>query len=363
MRRYFMGKRREFFAVLLIFLVAVTGVFAEGQKEAAKEPVETINVRMSSAEIDGDFMTVWANKFAEYMKEETNGRVNIEVYPYGTLGGNRDIVELTQIGVTELVSADYGWLAAFVPEVQVLSLHYIWPKERIAEVLEWVVNKGEIMPFLEEAFRKNGMVPLSIQYEGWQWLTSKPKATELADFKGLKTRVMPSKMLVEDYRAYGMSPTPMAYGEIYSGLQTGLLDAQLQPLFANYSMGFYEVTNYFTQMYAEPFLGIPTANMQWYDSLPADIQKMMKDFYNSNIIESAKWIDNKHAGDREKIIAERPDIVWTEWDDEEIAKAKEMAKVVWEEKYPEISGGENGVKALEILLKDIENAKAALGIK
>jgi TRAP-type C4-dicarboxylate transport system substrate-binding protein len=170
-------------------------------------------------------------------------------------------------------------------------------------------------------------------------------------------------MLVEDYRAYGMSPTPMAYGEIYSGLQTGLLDAQLQPLFANYSMGFYEVTNYFTQMYAEPFLGIPTVNMQWYDSLPADIQKMMKDFYNNNIIESAKWIDNKHAGDREKIIAERPDIVWTEWDDEEIGKAKEMAKVVWEEKYPEISGGENGVKALEILLKDIENAKAALGIK
>ena len=88
----------------------------------------------------------------------------------------------------------------------------------------------------------------------------------------------------------------------------------------------------------------------------------MRDYYNSNVIASAEWIDNKHAGDRDKIIAERPDIVWTEWDEEEISKAKEMAKVVWEEKYPEISG-EGGVEALEILLKDIENAKAALGME
>jgi hypothetical protein len=88
----------------------------------------------------------------------------------------------------------------------------------------------------------------------------------------------------------------------------------------------------------------------------------MRDFYNNNVIASAEWIDNRHIGDREKIIAERPDIVWTEWDEEEISKARKLAKVVWEEKYPGIAG-EGGVEALEILLKDIENAKAALGIK
>lgn len=357
-----MGRKSVFLAVVLATMLTVTGVFAGGQLEAAGGSGEVYNVKMSSAEVDGDFMTVWANNFADYMREETGGKFNIEVYPYGTLGGNRDIVETTQLGVTELVSVDYGWLAAFVPEVQVLSLHYIWPQERLPEVLDWVVNKGKIMPFLEKAFRAKGLVPLSLQYEGWQWLTSRPKATELSDFKGLKTRVMPSKMLVEDYRAYGMSPTPMAYGEIYSGLQTGLLDAQLQPLFADYSMGFHEVTNYFTQMYAEPFLGIPTANMQWFDSLPKDLQQKMRDFYNNNVIASAEWIDNRHIGDREKIIAERPDIVWTEWDEEEISKARKLAKVVWEEKYPGIAG-EGGVEALEILLKDIENAKAALGIK
>ena len=67
-------------------------------------------------------------------------------------------------------------------------------------------------------------------------------------------------MLTRDYRAYGIVPTPMAYGEIYSALQTGLIDAQSQPMFANYSMGFYEVADHFVQLWAEPFLGIPAVN-------------------------------------------------------------------------------------------------------
>lgn len=154
----------------------------------------------------------------------------------------------------------------------------------------------------------------------------------------------------------------MSYGEVYSGLQTGLIDAQVNPLFADYSMKFYEVTNYFTQMWAEPFLGIPTVNMQFYDQLPEDMQKMMKTFFLENIINAAEWIDNRNASDRKKIEEEKPDIVWTEWDKEEISKAKSMAESVWNDKYPGIAG-DGAVEALKILLRDIENAKSALGVE
>jgi len=230
------------------------------------------------------------------------------------------------------------------------------------EVLEWVVNNGDTMEFMEEAFRRNGLVPLAIVYEGWQWITAKPKAETLADLRGMKTRVMGSKLLVEDYRAYGMSPTPMSYGEVYSGLQTGLIDAQVNPLFADYSMKFYEVTNYFTQIWAEPFLGIPTINMQHFDTLPEEMQELIMGYFKDNIIAAADWIDERNASDRKKIEEERPDIVWTEWDDATIAEAREMAMTVWEDKYPDIAGP-GAVEALEILLRDIENAKDALGIK
>jgi TRAP-type C4-dicarboxylate transport system substrate-binding protein len=356
-------KKRVLISVLMITLITFGGLFAQGGQEAAGGASgKVIKAKLASEEIEGDFMTVWANNFADYMKEQTDGQFDLEVYPYGTLGDTRDINELAQIGVVEFVFTDFAWISAFVPEVQVLSLHYLWPKERMPEVLEWVVENGEIMPFLDKAFRKNGLVPLGIVYEGWQWLTAKPKAVTLDDLQGMKTRVMGSKLLVEDYRAYGMSPTPMSYGEVYSGLQTGLIDAQVNPLFADYSMKFYEVTNYFTQMWAEPFLGIPTVNMQFYDQLPEDMQKMMKKFFLENIINAAEWIDARNAGDRKKIEEEKPDIVWTEWDKEEISKAKKMAESVWNDKYPGIAG-DGAVEALKILLRDIENAKAALGVE
>lgn len=357
--------------LLLAAVVALSLVFAGCQKkeapaadggDGAAKPAKVIQAKLASEEIEGDFMTVWANNFADFMREETDGQYDLEVYPYGTLGDTRDINELAQIGVVEMVFTDFAWISAFVPEVQVLSLHYLWPKEKMPQVLEWVVNNGEIMPFLEEAFRRNGLVPLGIVYEGWQWLTAKPKAVTLEDLQGMKTRVMGSKLLVEDYRAYGMSPTPMSYGEVYSGLQTGLIDAQVNPLFADYSMKFYEVTNYFTQMWAEPFLGIPTVNMQHFDGLSGEMQDLMMSYFKDNVIAAADWIDNRNAGDRKKIEEEKPGIVWTEWDQAEINKAKEMAKTVWEDKYPDIAG-DGAVKALEILLKDIDKAKAALGVE
>ena len=367
--------KRNVLITLLLVVVVTFGAFAEGQQEqkaqegggeqAAEETRlldKKISARMASEEVEGDFMTVWGNNFADYMREETDGMYDLTVYPYGSLGDTRDINELAQLGVVEFVFSDFAWISAFVPEAQVLSLHYIWPKENLPEVLEWVVNNGDIMPFMEEAFRKNGLVPLGIVYEGWQWLTAKPEATSLEDLEGMKTRVMGSKLLVEDYRAYGMSPTPMSYGEVYSALQTGLIDAQVNPLFADYSMKFYEVTNYFTQMWAEPFLGIPTVNMQHFDTLPEEVQKLMKSYFKENIIAAADWIDERNASDREKIEEEKPDIVWTEWDDEEVAKASEMAQDVWDNKYPDIAG-EGAVEALEILLEDIENAKAELGME
>jgi len=357
-----MGKKLVIMMVLLTFVLAVSGVFAGGEQEAAGASGKVIKAKLASEEIEGDFMTVWAENFADYMREETDGQFDLTVYPYGTLGDTRDINELAQIGVVEFVFTDFAWISAFVPEVQVLSLHYIWPKEKMPEVLEWVVQNGDIMGFLEESARRNGLVPLGIVYEGWQWLTSKEKAVTYEDLAGLKVRVMGSKLLVEDHRAYGMSPTPMSYGEVYSALQTGLIDAQINPLFADYSMKFYEVTNYFTQMWAEPFLGIPAVNMQFYDGLPEDIQMMMKDYWQSHILEAAEWIDARNASDRAKIEQEKPDIVWTEWGDEDIAKAKAAAESVWKDVYPGIAG-EGAVEALDILLKDIENAKAALGVK
>lgn len=342
-------------AVVLMFLVSV-GIATAGEYKG-----KAIKARLASEEIEGDFMTVWANNFSDHMKKWSGGKVDINVYPYGTLGALGDINELCQMGVVEYVFSDYAWISSFVPQAQVLALNYLFPTEKVPEVLDWMARNGEFMPLMEKAFRKNGLVPLSIMFEGWQWLTSKEEIKSLNDLKGLKIRVMSSKLLVEDYKAYGIVPTPMDYGEIYSGLQMGLIDGQVNPLFAIYSMKFYEVQNYCTQLKSEPFVGIPTVNQKFFDNLPAEVQQEMRKFWIDAIIPAGKWITERNASDMAKMKKAKPKLKFTVLDDSTIAEFKKKAETVYP-KYTKI-GGEGSQEMLDALLKDIENAKKALGIK
>lgn len=320
-----------------------------------------VKAKLASEEIEGDFMTVWANKFADHMREWSDGKIDITVYPYGTLGATGDINELCQLGVVDFVFSDYAWISSFVPQAQVLTLNYIFPTQKVPQVLDWMVKHGEFMPLLEKAFNQNGLVPLSIMFEGWQWLSSKEPVKSLADLKGMKMRLMSSKLLVEGYRAYGASPTPMSYGEVYSGLQMGLIDAQVNPLFAIYSMKFYEVQNYLTQLKSEPFVGIPTANQKFFNSLTKDAQEEMLKFWHDSIIPSGEWITARNASDRKKIEKAKPEIKFYELDDATVAKFKAKAETVYPE-YVKL-GGEGAKAILAAFQKDVKNAKKALNIK
>lgn len=340
--------------IAALFLVSAGGAFAAGY-DGPK-----ITAKLASEEIEGDFMTAWARNFSDHMKEWSDGKIEITVYPYGTLGTTGDINELAQLGVVQFVFSDYAWISSFVPQAQVLALNYLFPTQKVPEILDWMVKKGDFFPLLEQAFRKNGLVPLSVMYEGWQWMTSKKEIASLDDVKGLKLRLMSSKLLVEDYKAYGAAPTPMSYGEVYSGLQMGLIDAQVNPLFADYSMKFYEVQDFFTQLKNEPFVGIPTVNQDFFDGLPKEVQDEMRKFWTDSIIPAGKWIDERNAGDMEKIKKARPEVKFNVLDDATIAAFKEKAETVYP-KFVEI-GGDGAQEILDAVLKDIEAAKKDLGI-
>ena len=346
-------------SILILTTIFVLTLF--GTAMAANYSGPAINAKLASEEIEGDFMTVWARNFSDHMKEWSGGKINIEVYPYGTLGATGDINELAQMGVVEFVFSDHAWISSFVPQAQALALNYIFPTEKVPEVLGWMAQNGKFLPLLEDAFRKNGLVPLSIMFEGWQWVTSKKPITSLADMKGLKLRLMSSKLLVEDYKAYGASPTPMSYGEVYSGLQMGLIDAQVNPLFAIYSMKFYEVQDYLTQLKSEPFIGIPTVNEDFFNGLPKEVQDEMRKFWIDAIVPAGNWITKRNAEDMKKMKAAKPSLKFEVLDNATIAKFKARAETVYPE-YTKI-GGDGAQAILDALLKDIANAKKALNIK
>jgi TRAP-type C4-dicarboxylate transport system substrate-binding protein len=294
------------------------------------------------------------------MKQWSDGKITVDVYPYGTIGATGDINELAQMGIVEFVFSDHAWISSFVPQAQALALNYLFPSDRVPEILDWMARNGDFLPLLEKAFRKKGLVPLAIMFEGWQWVSSKKEIHTLDDMKGLRLRLMSSKMLVENYRAFGASPTPMTYGEVYSGLQMGLIDAQVNPLFAAYSMKFYEVQDYFVQLNSEPFIGIPTVNRRFFDRLPKKVQQEIRRYWIDAIIPAGRWIDERNATDLEKMKEARPSLKFHKLDDEAVALFADRAKTVYP-LYQEI-GGDGASEILEALLKDIASAKTALDI-
>ena len=347
-------KKLSIISIILCCFVCI------GMASAGEYKGREIKAKLASEDLEDDFMTVWAKKFSEEMKQWSDGKIDITVYPYGSLGDLRDINELCQYGVVDYVFTDYGWISSFVPEAQVLALHYLWPKERAPEVLAWVMKNGRFLGVLEKSFRRVGLVPLGVMWEDWMWITSKKPIHSIEDLNGLKLRLMSSKLLVEQWKAYGATPTPMSYGEVYGGLQMGLIDAAMNPIFADYSMKIYEVTDHFVINYAEAYLGIPTVNMKFFDSLPKNAQEKMRQFWADANMPSSRWMADRNKTDLEKIKQERPNITFTELSDAEIEKFKKIAIP----NYPDFVkvGGKNAQEVMDALIQDVANAKKALGI-
>jgi TRAP-type C4-dicarboxylate transport system substrate-binding protein len=191
-------------------------------------------------------------------------------------------------------------------------------------------------------------------------VTSNKKFRTPEDTEGIKIRVMGSPMLIEAYNTYGFDAITLDYGEIYSALQMNLLDAQVQPMFANYSMGFYEQVDYITNMEAEMFTSLPLANKEFFDSLPQEIQDKILEIWadlmvpagEDSLVREQKFID--------MVQEKKPDIEFYSFTDEDIAPFRELSRSL-HDKYLEI-GGDGAEKILETLLADLEKAKEKYGV-
>lgn len=347
---------KSFRLTLILGLVVVLMAFV--LPASAEEKTEVYKWKMISEEVEGDPMTIFAERFADLVEKKSNGRIKIEVFPYGTLGGERDIVELVQMGEIELGSVDYGWVGGFVPQAQVLALQYLWPRENTAEVMHDVCQNGRAIQLLEEGFRNKGFQLLGVWSSGWMRVTSNVPIHSPKDVKRLKHRVMANPILVKAYNNYGFNTQSLDYGEIYGALQTKLIDSQVQPMYAHLSMGFYEVQDYITNLWNEAFMVTPVVNRDLFDSIPEDLQQILIDSCAQLIVPMTNWSFRNNELIGMKIRKAKPTITIYELSDEEIVPFKELA---WQEGGPVDAylkiGGEGAKEILDALLADIEAAQ------
>jgi tripartite ATP-independent transporter DctP family solute receptor len=261
-------------SIVLLLLCGSLLCTSCGAEATASADQPVIQWRFAIEETIGSVQHQYAMKFKELIEERSDGKIKVTIYPYGTLGTSDQITELVDMEVVQFAMASPGHLGKLIPEVQVFLLHFLFSDND--EINNQVLNKDpRLQKTFEKLYARKDLKLLSIFSEGWQVWTTKQPVHKPEDFAGVKMRVMTSPLLIAAYKAYGASPTPLPYSEVYSALQLNMIDGQENPVFAIQEMNFYEVTNWMIFARHAPFITTAVTNREFFDALPPERQELV----------------------------------------------------------------------------------------
>ncbi|WP_029165616.1 DctP family TRAP transporter solute-binding subunit [Aminiphilus circumscriptus] len=268
-----------------------------------------------------------AQKFADLVKEKTGGKVEIQVFPSSQLGNQRDLIEGTQFGTIDFTLTSTAVLGNFLPEVAVFDLPFIFRDVQHAYKALDTVGM-EIGAKLEG----KGMKVLVYMENGVRHMTNNKHPIRVPeDMKGLKIRVMEQPIYIEMMKALGANPTPMAFGELFTALQQGVVDGQENPAAHIYTARFFEVQKYISltghTYSAEPVL----VSLKAWNKLSQELQEKVLEAaveardWQRNLcreLEDGYWQKIRESGKSEinddvdkKAFAEATRGVWAKFED------------------------------------------------
>jgi len=215
--------------------------------------------------------------FAKRVERMSKGRIKVELHPASALGGPRSLLVQSKKGIVQGCDAEGAYLSYFLPQAQVISLPYIFRSEEVA----WRVLDldGPFMKDFNKNFtKKTGLriIALGENSGGFRHFSNNKRVIKNpADMKGLKIRTMRLPIHLEMVKYLGASPTPIGWAELYTALQTGVVDGEEQGI-SGFRFGRHEeVQKYVTldgHVYAIYCLML---NNAWFEKLPKDLQEVV----------------------------------------------------------------------------------------
>lgn len=209
--------------------------------------------------------------WAEEVAKQTNGRVEVQVFPANQVGDDREAVEMLMIGNLQGAIIPTAKLSLFVPEMQLPDLPFLFPNAKIAHAF----LDGPVGEEMLKASERVGLTGVAFWESGFKQFTGNRALLKPEDFSGQKFRTMESPVVIEQFRALGSNPTPISLSETYNALQQRVVDGQENPLVSIVNMRFYEVQSHVTYS-NHAYLGYAFLfSKEWFDQLPADLQEIL----------------------------------------------------------------------------------------
>ncbi|QIZ85716.1 TRAP transporter substrate-binding protein DctP [Bermanella marisrubri] len=305
--------------------------------------------RYAHEEYEGDVQDVYAHKFKEYIEE--NSDHSLKIYRFGELGESDDIMEQTQAGILQFVNQSPGFTGSLIPEAQIFFIPYLMPTD-METVIEFFRTSKAINEDFVELYEEQGLELLKMYPEGEMVMTVDEPITKPNQLNGKKIRVMTNPLLSSTYEAFGATPTPLPWGEVYGALQTNMIQGQENPIFWIESGGLYEVSPNLIFTKHGWFTTASMANKEFFDDLSKDEQKMIRKAADYAFNETIKHIDGLADKSLKKITDASDKVTVTRLNEKQIEAFKKRAPKV-EKTFIEMTG-DDGKELLEQFKKDLK---------
>ena len=304
------------------------GRYAQSAMAQSRAPGQVLEFKFAEIQPANGIYAKYEQKFAKLLAERTQGRVKVTVFAGGALGGEKDVLEGMRVGSVHISLIGL----TLIPFLDAIWGPYVFRDNDHAKK----VLHGEIGQMWKDRVLKEsgGLRLIDYVYFGPRQLTTKSiAAKEPAQLKGLKIRVMEAPIYLATWKALGASPVPMAWPEVFTGLQQGTIDAQENPYELIVSNSLYEVQKYvISTEHVRPFRFLLMNNAA-YNLMTKDEQKIFNDTWtqigqeieNEYISKDAEYIATlKSKG----MIVVKPDL----------AAYRAATKDVWKDFMPKAWG-------------------------
>lgn len=184
---------------------------------------------------------VAATAFKESVEKDSDGRIKVEIFPGGALGGERDIIESVQLGTIDMAMTSTSVVGNFVPDVLVFDIPFLFRNTAHARA----VVDGPVGQDILKKFEAQNLVGLGYGENGFRHLTNnKHEVKTPADMSGMSIRTMENPIHIKAFSQLGARPTPIAWPELYAALQQGVVDGEENPISNIITAKFFQVQKY-----------------------------------------------------------------------------------------------------------------------
>jgi len=331
---------KKYISTLLIIVIIL---FASAS--AFTQSVE-YTIKIGHSDTVKNLLHISLGHFAEYVSEQTNGRVKVDIYPAETIGTNSDMAEMASMGTLDCTMMPAGQQAVYAPKLSVLGLPFLFSNyEQVYAVLDSELGKS-----LAADMANHGMIQLAYWENGLRQITNDVRPIEKPeDLEGLKMRTPVDNMTISIFKALGASPSPLAFSELYLALQQGTFDGQENPVSNIYANNFQEVQKYLTISNHKYEHKNMLFSLNTWNKLPEDIQAVLLEGAKIFGVEHRKAIADSAASMQAELEAAGMQVSTPD-----TSPFQEATKSVYTDFYAENDWAEDLVKQIQDIIATVK---------